>query len=484
MRTGLYKRVSTDMQVEEGVSLDNQESKLKAFCESQDWVIVKEYADEGISAKDIENRPGIQQMIKDIKNQKIDVVLVYKLDRLVRRVKDLHELLQVMDEYDVKFKSATEPFDTTTPAGRLFITMVAAIAEWERETIAERVYDNLKYRAEQGLVNGGPAPLGYDWEEGDLVVNQEEAKYVRYIFNAYLSKGMTSIAIDLNTKGVKTKNNNRFSQKAVERILKNPIYVGNVRWSSKSRKTGKLIKTPEQEIITPIGQENFEPIIDEKTFEQVQLLSKKRLKNNFKGDNDYLFSRLLVCNRCNTRLISHKKKRANGNYYRYYTCREKDHFKGCNLPSVSEVSVEKKFLELLTLGEFKIADTDNEDVHEDLQNELKKLLRKKDRIKELYFDGDIDKQEYTKRTQPILELEANIKNKLESKSVRTSKQEIIEMAEHVKEYWDVLSRDNKKKALQTIISSIKIEVLKSGNPNAKTTEERYSTIEITDIEFS
>src|SRR5690606_13381288 len=167
MRCAIYRRVSTDLQAEEGFSLEAQKNRLLAYAESQGWTVIEDYCDEGYSAKSLD-RPEMQRLISDIKKKKFDVVLVYRLDRLVRSVLELHELLQLMERYDVRFKSATEIFDTTSATGRLFITLIATLAQWERETIAERVHLGMAKKAEQGERNGAPAPYGYDLVDGKL----------------------------------------------------------------------------------------------------------------------------------------------------------------------------------------------------------------------------------------------------------------------------------------------------------------------------
>ncbi|MGF9826753.1 recombinase family protein, partial [Brevibacillus agri] len=132
MRTAVYMRVSTEDQAREGFSIPAQREKLLAYVHSQGWEVAAIYADEGISAKDT-NRPALKRLLRDIREGNIDVVLVYRLDRLTRSVLDLYRLLQEFEKYDVRFKSCTEVYDTTTAIGRLFITLVAALAQWERE---------------------------------------------------------------------------------------------------------------------------------------------------------------------------------------------------------------------------------------------------------------------------------------------------------------------------------------------------------------
>src|SRR5690625_1264812 len=183
MKTAIYVRVSTEEQAKEGYSVSAQMKRLKAFTVSQGWDIHDVYADEGISAKNTK-RPQLQRMIKDIKSDKVDVVLVYRLDRLTRSVFDLYKLLETFEKYDCKFKSATEVYDTTTAMGRMFITIVAALAQWERENHGERVAMGFEEKVKQGKCPFNFSPIGYDLnkEKSKLYINESEAIIIREIF--------------------------------------------------------------------------------------------------------------------------------------------------------------------------------------------------------------------------------------------------------------------------------------------------------------
>ncbi|HWI53946.1 MAG TPA: recombinase family protein, partial [Symbiobacteriaceae bacterium] len=153
-----YMRVSTEEQAASGYSLAAQRDKLELFCKLQGYEIAGWYRDDGVSAKDL-NRPEFQRMMKEA--QKDDVIVVYKLDRLTRSVRDLDNLLRDFEKRSLQFRSVTEQFDTTSATGRLMIRMVGEFAQWERETIAERTTFGKQKKLELGEWNGGRVPFGY-----------------------------------------------------------------------------------------------------------------------------------------------------------------------------------------------------------------------------------------------------------------------------------------------------------------------------------
>lgn len=227
-----YLRVSTDEQ-KEGVSLDNQEARLRAYAASQDLEISEVYRDEGFSAKDI-RRPDLERLLNDARAGKIDLILVYRLDRLTRSMKDLYSLLDLFKKNNVAFKSISEDFCTNTPVGKVVLGILGLFAEWERDVIGARIKDALGHKKLMKEWVGRP-PLGYRTvkrsdgkggiiKEKHLRINQDEAKIVKMIFQARSrGRGLTEIVRTLKSKGL----NGKWSPIGVWKILNNKTYLGN-----------------------------------------------------------------------------------------------------------------------------------------------------------------------------------------------------------------------------------------------------------------
>src|SRR5690625_963900 len=184
MRTALYIRVSTREQLD-GYSISAQKRQLTAYCESQGWDVIGYYVEEGESAKDT-NRTELQRMLGHVEEGLIDCVLVYKLDRLTRSVADLYDLLKIFDKHKCKFKSATEVYDTTSAMGRMFITLVASFAQFERERLSERVSMGMEQLTHEGKWKGGHVGFGHDRKDGEFIIVEHEAAVLRDMYKWYL----------------------------------------------------------------------------------------------------------------------------------------------------------------------------------------------------------------------------------------------------------------------------------------------------------
>ena len=186
---GIYTRKSTEEGLEQEFnSLDAQREACEAFILSQrheGWRVVETHYDDGGYSGGNMDRPGLQQLMEDIKTRKIDVVVVYKVDRLTRALSDFAKIVEVFDGQGVSFVSVTQQFNTTTSMGRLTLNVLLSFAQFEREVIGERVRDKIAASKKKGMFMGGGYPLGYDLVDHKLVVNEEEAIAVRAIFSLY-----------------------------------------------------------------------------------------------------------------------------------------------------------------------------------------------------------------------------------------------------------------------------------------------------------
>jgi site-specific DNA recombinase len=306
-RVAIYIRRSTD-EDHQPFSLEAQETKLRAFVASQpgDWQIVAIYSDDASGATT--DRPELQKALRAARAGLFDTLLVYRVDRFSRSLRDLTTLLDDLDDAGIVFRSATEPFDTSTPVGRMLVQMLGVFAEFERETIIDRVINGMERKAAKGLWTGGARPLGYliDRKLDKLVPEPAEAATVHTIFDLYTNDrlGTQAIATRLNDQGLKTRVGKSWSQHTVEIILTNRIYLGEKRF---------------RDIVVT---DAHEPIINAGQFDLAQRILGKRsaeIGQRAANPSDYILTGLIRCPQCGRRYVG---TAAQGRYkvYRYYTC--------------------------------------------------------------------------------------------------------------------------------------------------------------------
>ena len=321
----VYTRVSVDERAETQTysTLDNQRDSCLAYIESQKsvgWKPFKVYEDAGQSGGSL-SRPAMKQLIEDIKRKRVQVVVVYKIDRLTRNHKDFYSLLEIFNEHDVKFVSTTQHFDTTSPAGRLLLHIMLEFAQFEREMSQERTYDKRFAMAKRGMWCGGFVPLGYDVKKKKLVINKEEAKIVQFCFELYPKlASMGKVAEKLNEMGYRTKKfhlrgksaagSTKFDKKKISNILTNNFYIGKVRFKDKD---GKQY----------IFDGEHKPIItDPKLWDSVQniLVNNRETHKTFKQNKyEMLFLGLMRCGTCGS-IMTNSSKEKRRKLYLYYRC--------------------------------------------------------------------------------------------------------------------------------------------------------------------
>lgn len=231
--TALYVRVSTERQVEEGFSLDAQAKRLGAYCQAQGWEVDSArhiYVDAGISGKTTD-RAAFQQMMNAAKSGEVNRIVAMKLDRLARNAKDFLAIVETLQGYGCDLVLIKESFDTSTPQGKFFLTMSAAMAEFEASTITERVMSGKAQKAQEGGYNGAPCPLGYQYASGVFTVDLGAAHWVREVFNRFVAgQGMNKIADELNSAGAITARGGSWYASTVRTILQNGFYAGLTQW--------------------------------------------------------------------------------------------------------------------------------------------------------------------------------------------------------------------------------------------------------------
>jgi DNA invertase Pin-like site-specific DNA recombinase len=231
LRCAVYTRKSSEEGLEQEFnSLHAQREACEAYIASQrseGWVLVRDqYDDGGISGGTLE-RPGLKRLMADIEDGLVDVVVVYKIDRLSRSLADFAKLVEVFDRNGVTFVSVTQSFNTTTSMGRLTLNILLSFAQFEREVTAERIRDKVAASRKKGMWMGGVPPLGYRVENRKLLVDEDCATHVRWIFARFLEIGScTELAREVGKRGIRTPRGNRIDKKYLYRMLSNRAYIG------------------------------------------------------------------------------------------------------------------------------------------------------------------------------------------------------------------------------------------------------------------
>jgi len=261
-RAALYARVSTDEQAQEGYSLDAQLDVMRAYCDIHELEIAGEYVDDGYSGTNI-RRNAYNFMFSPDERKKWDVLIVMKMDRIHRNSRNFMDMMQDLNRHKQQFISTYDRIDTSTAVGRFAMDMIQRIAQLESEQIGERTYMGMREKAESfaGIL-GFNAPFGYSFEDGKLVIVEDEAEIVREIYNRYQNGStMDEIAFYLNTNHLLTKNNNPWNKYNLRTVLHNPTYAGYLHW---------------EEIV---WKADHEPIIDPEFFNEIQLLIASKIRN-------------------------------------------------------------------------------------------------------------------------------------------------------------------------------------------------------------
>lgn len=394
LRVGCYVRVSTENQIE-NYSIDEQVERLKAYCLAKDWSIYKFYTDGGYSGGNT-HRPALEQMLQDIHNGKLEMVVVYKLDRLSRSQKDT--LLLIEDEFlsnNVDFVSMSENFDTSTPFGRAMIGILSVFAQLEKDQITERFTMGRIGRSKAGYYHGGStAPTGYNYTDGLLVVDEIKAVQVREVFSRFLNgHSINSIQVFMH---------NRYggwnSHSQIIYMLRNSVYIGKVKFKNQEY----------------VGIHT--PIISSEIFQRVQELLQSSQREDKKSTSQktpfragYMLSSLVYCSLCGARYA------AAAGYYKCYS-RSKCEKKFIRDPNCKNRNWDINLLDSLVINEirklayntenvdhiFKEQSNDTTEINQtDLMAKSNNLTLQISRMIDLYQVGNIPISEISGRIKTL-----------------------------------------------------------------------------------
>lgn len=463
MKVGIYVRVSTDHQADDGYSIGEQTERLKAYCDARNWIIYKIYTDAGESGTKLD-RPALQSMIRDVKANKIDLVLVYKLDRLSRSQKDtLYIIEDVFNPNNCGFISMNENFDTTSPFGKAMIGILSVFAQLEREQIKERMTMGRMARAKSGKYRGGANdPTGYEYKNGELTILPYEAAQVKLIYDMFL-KGFPINQIKNHMNKNYTNRYNHYSQiSAIHRILTNPIYCG------------KIVYRDE------VYDGNHEPIIDEETWQQTQYLYNKRCytdQRNFKGTT--ILTGKLICKKCGARY--HLRTRSDiykgvKHVRRTYTCYSRsktskhmmkadkcdskiyreDQLNKIVIDEIKKLKFDEKYLD----EQMSHNQINNYDMSETINNEIESVNEQMNKLMDLYTLGTIPMEMIATKMSELNEKKNKLIHSLESIPTvepKMTKKQVLSILDAVDEVFDNGDLNEQRQFIDSLIDYIELD---------------------------
>lgn len=460
---GIWIRVSTDIQAK-GDSPENHEARARMYAQMKGWIVVKVYRLEGLSGKSVKDYPETKEMVEDVKSGRISALIFSKLARLARNTKELIEFSELFREFNADLISLDESIDTSSAVGRFFYTVIAAMAQWEREEIASRVAASVPIRAKLGKPIGGAAPFGYMYQDKKLVPNAAEAPVRKQIYELFLEhKRIKTVARLLNEGGHRTRNGSKFTGTTVERLLRDTTAKG-VHRANYTKSTGnnkKWILKPQEEWVL----REVEPVIPAELWEQCnQMLDGVKMAKRLPTrKNVKLFSGFAYC-ACGSKMYlpSNTPK---------YVC-PKCHNK------ISKSDLEGIFHEQLKAFLFSPEEVSNylskaDQVLKERQELLKVLMAERnkaaedmDKMMKLYLAGELPQQGFGRQYQPLEERFQQVEAKIPElqgeidylKVQYASSDEILSEARDLYSRWPSLSRENKRQVVESITDTIVIGV--------------------------
>lgn len=458
---GIWIRVSTEDQAK-GESPEHHEKRASFYAQSKGWDIKEVYHLEAVSGKSVLGHPETKRMLEDIKAGHITGLIFSKLARLARNTRELLEISEIFRENNADLISLQEAIDTSTPSGRLFFTMIAAMAQWEREEIAERVAASVPIRAKLGKPLGGQASFGYQWKDKKLIPDPKEAPIRKLIYELFLEhKRKKTVARLLNEGGYRTRNGSKWTDTTIDRLLRDPTAKGLHRLNytrSPGEKKHWVLK-PEHDWV----YQRVEPIISEEIWNACNAFLDEQKKNRRPPARKtvHLFSGVTYCSCGNKMYVP-----SNTPKYVCQRCRNK----------IPVVDLEKIFHEQLKDFFFSSNEItrylekadkvikEKQELLNLLLKEHSEVQRNIDRIYDLYLQERITADEFGERHKPLDLRQKEITDEIpklqgEIDFLRIqylSSDQILSDAKDLYSRWPNLTPDEKRKVIENITEKITI----------------------------
>ena len=459
---GIWIRVSTEDQVR-GESPEHHEKRARAYAEAKGWNVVTLYRLDAVSGKAVIAHAEAQRMLRDIQTGVISGLVFSKLARLARNTRELLEFAEIFRTNSADLISLQESIDTSSPAGRLFFTMIAAMAQWEREEIADRVRASVPIRAKMGKPIGGGAPFGYQWKEKRLVPDPDEAPVRALVHELFVEhKRKRTVARILNERGYRTRNGSNFSDTTVMRLVSDPIVKGvrrtNYTCTDDRNKSWKL--KPENEWVYT----DVEPIISEDLWNSCAniVASQMDARKPVTKRALYLFAGVTFCV-CGTKMYVRSKSPK----YVCEECRNK-------IPMADLEAVYREQLHHFLVSPEEIeshnaaaqeAIRGKERLIVGMESELKKLAYEEDQLFALYGDKLLSKDDFGRRHKPISLRRRQLEDEMprlqaECDVMRIgsfAREEALGEARNLTERWGELPNEEKRQIVEAITDRIIID---------------------------
>lgn len=465
MNVAVYCRVSTDEQAAHGYSLEGQREECLKYADRNGLQMMKLYVDDGYSGKNL-NRPAMKELMQDMKDKTINCVIMWSVDRLTRDTIDgLMLMIQWAKQYSIKFLSVNEDLDTTTIDGEMMLTIRLSMAQAERRRIASRVLLGMTKRAEKGLHNITVNLYGYQRDEnGQLHIIEEEAKWVKWIFEQYIGgKGTTNIAKELNQLGIRRNQGARWDQHKVMMTITNLHYTGMVHW--------KVATAPEDSRI--VRQGVHEPIVTMETYDKAQRILERRIKGTISLNSyDYVFGGIIKCGKCGGSYQAkyNKRKLKDGTpaLYRGYSCVNNDKHGTCDQSGISEDNMVKLLFANFELFGGLPEDYKPQIVEDNGLADIEKMLHqselKRSRWQHAYGEGLMNYEDFSKRmkeeNEHVKALNQQLAEVAPTHSPTISPEEALSTITFIRDHWEVIGQLERKQVIQALIQ--KIVILKDG----------------------